>query len=138
MDFIIFHISLLHLCSIYIFLQFLDGIPQSIDEAAIVDGASYPRVFFSIILPLLKPAIATTVIIKGVGIYNEFYTPNLYLNSKDKPVISTALHAFRGPFGSSWEIICAGIIITMIPTVIAFLCLQKWIYAGLTQGAVKE
>ena len=61
--------------SIYIFLQFLDGIPDSLDEAAIVDGASFPRVYFSIIMPLLKPAIVTVIIIKGIGFYNEFCTP---------------------------------------------------------------
>ncbi len=123
--------------SIYIFLQFLGGISQSLDEAAIVDGASFPRIFFNIIFPLLKPAIVTVIIIKGIGFYNEFYTPYLYMKSKKLSVISTSLYAFQGPYGTQWEIICAACIITMIPTLIIFVFLQKHIYSGLTMGSVK-
>ena len=125
--------------TIYIFLQFLNGISTSIDEAAIVDGANYFQIFFKIILPLLKPAIATTVILKGVAFYNDFYTPYIFtMGNKDIAVISTALYKFQGPYGTEWEVICAGVVITMIPTLIIFLALQKWIYAGLTEGSVKE
>lgn len=123
--------------SIYIFLQFLDGISYSLDEAAIMDGASFPRIFFNIIMPLLKPAIVTVVIIKGIGYYNEFYTPYLYMKSKSLSVISTSLYAFQGPYGTQWEVICAACIITMIPTLIIFIALQKFIYNGLTSGSVK-
>lgn len=123
--------------SIYIFLQFLRGIPDTLDEAAIVDGASFPQIFFKIILPLLKPAIVTVIIIKGIGFYNEFYIPYLYMKSKNLQVISTSLYAFQGPFGTQWEVICAACIITMLPTLIVFLLLQKYIYSGLTMGAVK-
>ena len=123
--------------SIYIFLQFLDGIPITLDEAAIMDGASIPQVFFKIIFPLMKPAIVTVIIIKGIGYYNEFYTPYLYMKDKSLQVISTSLYAFQGPYGTQWEVICAACIITMLPTLIIFLLLQKHIYSGLTQGAVK-
>lgn len=123
--------------SIYIFLQFLSGISYSLDEAALVDGASFPTIFFRIIFPLLKPAIVTVLIIKGIGFYNDFYTPYLYLKDKKKFVVSTALFAFKGPYGTQWEIICAAIVITMIPTLIIFLILQKQIYSGLTMGSVK-
>ncbi|MFT3952308.1 MAG: carbohydrate ABC transporter permease [Oscillospiraceae bacterium] len=122
--------------SIYIFMQFLSQISVSLDESAIVDGASYPRIYFSIILPLLKPAIATVLIIKFVGIYNDFYTANLYMQNDD--VVSTALYRFIGPFGAQWEIIFAGIIICIIPTLVVFLFLQKYIYTGLVSGSVKE
>ena len=122
--------------SIYIFMQFLSQISTSLDESAIVDGASYPRIYVSIILPLLRPAIATVLIMKFVGIYNDFYTANLYMPEHD--VVSTALYRFIGPFGSKWEIIFAGIVICIIPTLIIFLALQKQIYSGLVSGAVKE
>lgn len=123
--------------SIYIFLQFLNSISYSLDESAIMDGASFPRVFFSIIFPLLKPAIVTVIIIKGIGYYNEFYTPYLYMKKPSLAVISTSLYAFKGPYGTQWEVICAACIITMIPTLIIFLLLQKHIYSGLTLGSVK-
>lgn len=123
--------------SIYIFMQFLNNISISLDESAIMDGASYFRIYFQIILPLLKPAIATILIIKMVGIYNDFYTAQLYMPSKHLAVVSTALYRFIGPYGGRWEVIFAGIIITIIPMLIIFLSLQKYIYAGLVSGSVK-
>lgn len=124
--------------SIYIFLQFMDNISYSLDESAIMDGAGYFTIFFKIILPLLKPAIVTVLILKGVGFYNEFYTPYLYMPKSELAVISTALFRFKGPYGTKWEVICAGVIITLLPALITFLLLQKKIYSGLTSGAVKE
>ena len=123
--------------SIYIFVQFIQNISISLDESAILDGASYFTIYSRILLPLMKPAIVTVLIIKGVGFYNEFYTPFLYNPNPELAVISTALFKFKGPFGAQWEIICAGVIITIIPALIIFFLLQKQIYNGLTNGAVK-
>jgi ABC-type glycerol-3-phosphate transport system permease component len=123
--------------SIYIFTQFLRGIPRELDEAAELDGANRFTVYWRIILPLLKPAIATVVIIKGIAIYNEFYIPFLYMPSRDLGVISTSLFRFKGPFGAQWEIISAGVILVIIPTLIVFLALQRFIYNGFTSGATK-
>ncbi|MDD6990849.1 MAG: carbohydrate ABC transporter permease [Oscillospiraceae bacterium] len=124
--------------SIYIFMQFLDNISYSLDESAIIDGANYFTVFFKIILPLLKPAIATVLIIKVISIYNDFYTPQLYMPSEELSVVSTSLYRFMGPYGAKWEIIFAGIVICIIPALVIFLTLQKQIYAGLVNGSVKE
>lgn len=124
--------------SIYIFIQFMESIPYSLDESAVMDGAGYCTVFFKIIIPLLKPAIVTVLILKGVGFYNEFYTPYLYMPKAELAVISTALFKFKGPYGTQWEVICAGVIITLLPALLAFIFLQKKIYSGLVAGAVKE
>ena len=124
--------------SIYIFIQFLDNISVSLDESAILDGASYPRVYWSIILPMLRPAIATVLVIKFVSIYNDFYTANLYMPGDDLAVVSTALYRFIGPYGAQWEVIFAGIIICIIPSLLIFLFLQKFIYSNLVAGSVKE
>jgi multiple sugar transport system permease protein len=123
--------------NIYIMLQFIGSIPVSIDESAMLDGASYPKIFFSFILPNLKPAIAIVAIIKGVQIYNDFYIPYLYMTDPSLVTMSTALYRFKGPFGSEWEVICAGVILVMIPTLIGFFALQKYIYNGFMTGAVK-
>ncbi|AOZ94169.1 carbohydrate ABC transporter permease [Paenibacillus crassostreae] len=122
--------------AVYIFLQFLDSISESLDESAMLDGASYITIYFKIILPLLIPAIVTVVIIKGVSIYNDFYTPFLYMPSDHLQVISTALFKFKGPYGSQWEVICAAIMITIIPITLVFVSLQKYIYNGF-EGSVK-
>ncbi|WP_018752749.1 carbohydrate ABC transporter permease [Paenibacillus sanguinis] len=123
--------------AVYIFMQFLDSISESLDESAMLDGASYFTIFGKIILPLLAPAIVTVIIVKGVNIYNDFYTPFLYMPSEDLQVLSTALFKFKGPYGSQWEVICAGIMITIVPILIAFVSLQKYIYNGFAQGSVK-
>ena len=124
--------------SIYIFLQYFENIPRSLDESAIMDGCTYFGVFFKILFPLLKPAIITSMILKGVSTYNEYYMSNLYLQDKTKLVtVSTSLYTFTGPYGSQYNYISAGVLVTIIPALIIFILCQKQIYNGLTQGAIK-
>ena len=124
--------------SIYIFLQFFENLPVSLDESAIMDGCTYFGVFFRILFPLLKPAIVTVMILKGVSVYNEYYTANLYLQDKNRLVtVATSLFKFTGPLGNQYNYICAGVIITMIPALIVFILCQKQINGGLAAGAVK-
>jgi multiple sugar transport system permease protein len=123
--------------SIYIFLQFIRAIPTSLDEAARLDGANAFTIYRRIIFPMLKPAIATVVIIKGITTYNDFYIPFLYMPSEELGTISTALFRFKGPFGAHWENISAGAILVILPTLLVFLFLQRYIYNGFAQGATK-
>lgn len=124
--------------SVTIFIQFFENISPALDESAIVDGCTYFGVFFKILFPLLKPAIITVMILKGVGTYNEYYMANLYLQNKDKlVVVATSLYTFTGPLGNQYNYICAGVIITLLPALIIFICCQKQIYGGLAAGSVK-
>jgi multiple sugar transport system permease protein len=123
--------------AIYIFIQFMASIPKSLDESAMIDGAGHFTIYRRIIFPNLLPAIATVVIIKGIAIYNEFYIPFLYMPGQDLGVISTALFRFRGPFSASWELIAAGTLLVILPSLVVFIFLQRYIYKGLTSGAVK-
>ena len=124
--------------SIYIYIQFFENIDISLDESAIVDGANYFTIFYKIHLPLLKPAIVTSCILKGVGTYNEYYMANLYLQDKKLyPTVATSLYTFVGPLGSKYNLICAGVIISLLPALILFILCQDQIYSGLTAGAVK-
>ena len=123
--------------SIYIFLQFFENLNVALDESAVLEGCTYFGVFFKILLPLTKPAIITVAVLKGVGVYNEYYNANLYLQSNSWRTISTALYSFSGPFKSSYNIICAGVLLTLIPSLIIFLFFQKQVYAGLANGSVK-
>jgi raffinose/stachyose/melibiose transport system permease protein len=123
--------------SVYIFVQFMQSIPKSLDEAAMLEGVSRFGIYWRIILPLLQPAIATVVIIKGIAIYNEFYIPLLYLPSPEHNVISTALFKFIGPYSASQQVIAAGVLIVIIPTLVLFVVLQRFIYNGITRGATK-
>ena len=122
--------------SIYIFMQYLDEIPVSLDESAYLDGASHFQIFWKIILPNLKAPIVTMLIISGVGVYNDFYNPFLYMPARELKVISTALFAFKGPYGTDWPVILAGVMIVIVPILILFVSLQKYIYNGVA-GSVK-
>ncbi|MFI6339017.1 carbohydrate ABC transporter permease [Streptomyces sp. NPDC050535] len=123
--------------SIYIFLQFIRGIPRSLDEAARMDGANALTIYWKIIFPLLKPAVATVVIVKGITVYNDFYIPFLYMPSEELGTMSTALFRFKGPFGAHWENISAGTVLVILPTLAVFLFLQRYIYNGFARGATK-
>lgn len=123
--------------SIVIFLQFMRAIPISLDEAARIDGASPLRIYRTVILPLLRPAIATVVIVKGVVVYNDFYIPFLYMPSPELGTVSTSLFYFKGPYGAHWEVICAGAVLVIAPTLVLFLFLQRFFYNGFTRGATK-
>lgn len=124
--------------SIYIYMQFFDNLPISLDESATVEGANYFTIFYKILLPLLKPAIVTSCIIKGVATYNEYYCANLYLQDKKRfATVATSLYTFVGPLGSKYNLICAGLIISLLPALIIFITCQDQIYSGLTNGAVK-
>ena len=123
--------------SIYIFIQFIEKIPVALDESALVDGASYFRIFGSIIIPQLKPAIATVFIIKTLEIYNDMLTPYLYMPKSSLKTVTTALMQFSYDRDSQWNVMSAGIITVMIPTIILYLYLQKNIISGITEGSVK-
>ncbi|MFI6513356.1 carbohydrate ABC transporter permease [Streptosporangium sp. NPDC050855] len=123
--------------SIYIFLQFIRSIPMSLDEAARLDGATSLTIYWRVIMPLLRPAIATVVIVKGVAIYNDFYIPFLFMPSEGLGTISTSLFRFKGPYGAHWEVISAGAALVILPSLIVFLALQRFIYSGLVSGATK-
>ncbi len=121
---------------IYIMLNLLDTISPSLDEAALIDGASYFTIFRNIIMPLIKPACTTLLILNGIGLYNDFYIPNLYLN-KDVQTFTVALYKFFGSMSTPFEIVAAAILIGIVPILIVFLVAQKHIYYGLA-GAVKQ
>jgi multiple sugar transport system permease protein len=125
-----------NIIGIYIMLNQLNSIPKDLDESALIDGASYLRIYWGIILPLLKPACTTLVIINGIGYYNDFYIPNLYLR-KDVQTFTVALYKFFGNTATPFEIVAAAIFLGIIPIMIAFIFLQKYIYYGLA-GAIKS
>lgn len=122
--------------AIYIFMQYFENLSSSLDESAVLEGCSYFGVFFRILFPLLTPAMLTVMILKGVGVYNEYYAANLYLGGSYQ-TISKALYDFSGPYKSQYNVISAGVFFTMLPSLVVFLLFQKKIYAGLSTGSVK-
>ncbi|MBW5449289.1 ABC transporter permease subunit [Cohnella sp. CFH 77786] len=125
------------LLQIFIFLQFMEKISVQLDESAMMDGASYFRIFRSITFPLMLPAAATLAIIKVVEIMNDMYIPFLYMPDKDLHTLSTALMTFVGERATFWNELSAAILIVMLPAVLIYLFFQRYVFAGLMDGAVK-
>lgn len=121
---------------IYIMFNLLDSISKELDESALLDGASYFTIYRRIILPLLKPACTTLLILNGIGYYNDFYIPNLYLR-KDVQTFTVALYKFFGSMSTPFEIVAAAILLGIIPIGLVYIFLQKYIFYGLA-GAIKS
>jgi len=122
---------------IYIYMQFINRIPIALDEAAMLEGASYFRIYRSIIFPLLMPATATVVLLKTIAIYNDMFTSYLYMPSQNLGTVSTSLMRFTGPFSAHWNSISAAVLMIAVPTLLLFLFLQRYIFSGIVQGSVK-
>lgn len=126
------------LMQLYIYRQFISGLPVALDEAALLDGCSYFGLFWKVIFPLLAPATATVCIIKAIVIINDMYVPYLYMPKNKLRTLTTFLMNYANAQQGSWQTLAAGIIIIMIPTIILYVFFQKYILAGVTAGAVKE
>lgn len=122
---------------IILYLQFIRNIPVDLDENAMAEGATLFRIYRSIIFPLLTPATATLVILKSISIYNDMYTPYLYMPKQSLGVVTTVLMRFQGVNIADWNLISAAILLILLPTVILYFVLQKYIFEGVTSGAVK-
>lgn len=122
---------------IILYLQFIRNIPVDLDEAAMVEGASLFKIYRSVIFPLLTPATATLIILKTISIYNDMYIPYLYMPKQSLGVVTTVLMRFQGVNTADWNLICAAILLILLPTVILYLFLQRYIFEGVTSGAVK-
>ena len=126
------------LMQLYIYRQFISGIPVALDEAALLDGCSYFGLFRRIIFPLLAPATATVCIIKAINIINDMYIPYLYMPKNKLRTLTTFLMNYANAQQGSWQTLAAGIIVIMIPTIAIYIFFQKYILAGVAAGAVKE
>ena len=120
-----------------IFRAFVANIPRELDEAAILDGASPTQVFFSIILPLLQPAIITVIVVSSVGIYNDFVSPLYFLPGAENVTVQLTLYSFISQFTSQWNLLFADVLIITIPPFIMFMFFQRQIVSGMTAGAIK-
>jgi raffinose/stachyose/melibiose transport system permease protein len=123
--------------AILVFRAFMASIPGEIDEAAIIDGASPWRVFFSIILPLLRPAIVTVIVTSSVGIYNDFTGPLYFLPGAQNVTAQLTLFSFISQFNSQWNLLFANVVVITIPPLIMFMFFQRQLVSGLTTGAIK-
>ena len=116
---------------------FFDRIPASLEEAAHIDGCSTMQSLFRVILPITLPGLAAIFCFAFVNIWNELFLAVMLLFSDEKMTVPVALNSFISKAGISWDVMSAGIVVALIPTMIVFAVGQKYIVAGLTEGSVK-
>lgn len=122
---------------VFLCRQFIMALPDELMEAAIIDGANYGSIFFRIIVPLIKPALASLGIFSFMWNWNSFYTPLIFLNSQDKFTVPLLLNMFKGKYTVDWSLIMAASTISIIPVLIVYLFSQKHIIEGITMTGIK-
>ncbi len=123
--------------TVFLIYGFVSKVPVDLDEAAVIDGCGPFRLFFNIILPMLKSSIVTAAVLCFLNTWNEFVMPLYFLNSSEKWPMTLAVYNFFGQYSKSWNLICADILLTCLPVIIMYLVCQKYIVGGQTAGAVK-
>jgi raffinose/stachyose/melibiose transport system permease protein len=132
---IIFYTGLQLPFSIFLVTTFLrSGLSGEYEEAARIDGCGDIRAFTYIVVPLLRPVLGTLIILNGVGIWNDFFTPLLYLSGSHETTIPVALYQFVGLYASNWPLIFAGLVISMTPILVIYLCFQRYVIHGFSGG----
>jgi multiple sugar transport system permease protein len=124
---------------IFLMRQFISTIPDELLDAARIDGASELGIWWRIVLPLCKPALATLAIFTFQGNWNAFLWPLILLDSKDKWTLMLALVRFNQdiPMQTEWTRLMAGVTVAVLPLMLIFLVLQRYFFRGITLGAVK-
>jgi raffinose/stachyose/melibiose transport system permease protein len=123
--------------SVFVIYAFVDTIPREIDEAAIIDGCSPLQLFFSVIVPLLKPALVTVAVLNFLDYWSEFVMPLYFLSSSTKWPMTLAVYNFFGIYEANWNLVSADVFLTILPVILVYLFGQKYIVSGMAAGAVK-
>ena len=124
---------------VFLYRQFIAGIPESLIEAARIDGTGLLGIWWRIVLPLCRPVSAITAVFTFIYVWNDFLAPLIYLHSDDQATLAVALNSFRNQYGGLDDVhlLMAISVLTMIPCVLLFLSASKHFIEGLASGAVK-
>ncbi|MDF2613011.1 MAG: Sugar transporter, permease protein [Clostridia bacterium] len=122
---------------VFIMTSFMSTIPVELEEAARIDGCSLYRTYFSIVMPLLKPAMATLTIMLTFQIWNDYLMASLFVSGKKLKTLTVAMQSLFSQQASDYTTALAAIVISILPLAILFICLQKYFIKGMTVGAVK-
>lgn len=123
--------------AVFLYNGFVEGIPEDLDEAARIDGCSFTRTFFSIILPLLKPIIITVTVFVAMGVWNDFLMSSLFLTKQETKTLAIAIKTFLTNHTAEYAPMMAGLLLSIIPVLIFYLVGQKYIIEGVVAGSVK-
>lgn len=126
--------------SVFLYHGFIKSVPASIEEAAVIDGANIFQLFFQIVFPLLKSTTATVIILNAMWIWNDYLLPFLVIGNGEARTLTLELYFAKmtsGQYGNPWELIFPAVFVSIIPIIIVFLFLQKYIVKGVSDGAIK-
>jgi raffinose/stachyose/melibiose transport system permease protein len=123
--------------AVFVIYAFLHTVPIEIDEAAILDGCAPRQLFWRVMVPLLRPAWITVGILTFLDLWSEFIMPLYFLSSSDKWPMTLAVYNFFGIYESSWNLVSADVVLTILPVLVVFVFGQRYIKSGMTVGAVK-
>ncbi|OMF44128.1 carbohydrate ABC transporter permease [Paenibacillus peoriae] len=129
--------ALFNAFAVFLLRQFVMGIPRDLEEAAVMDGAGYIRIYWSVILPLIRPALAAIGIFTFLGAWNSFLDPLIYLNTPEKFTVPLLLNNFKGLYTADWSLMMAGTTISVVPVLIVYIIAQKQIIEGITLTGIK-
>jgi len=135
--FILSQIALNLSFAIYLLKTFFDNMPKELEDAARIDGCTKFGVYWHVALPLAKSAIGVIVIFNSLTIWNEYLFASIIFNKRELMPLPVALMKFHGSYVTQYPVLMAGMTITIIPIVIVYLCMQKYIIKGITAGAIK-
>lgn len=122
---------------VLLFRAFIATIPRELDEAAIIDGAGPLRLFFRVVLPLLRSVVVTVVVVQSVAVFNDFTNPLYFLPGDRNATVQLTLYNFSSQFSTSYNLLFMNILLITVPPLIMFLFFNRRIVAGMTAGAVK-
>lgn len=134
---ILVFIALIMPLSVFLYYGFITGVPQELDEAAVIDGAGAFRIFTQIIFPLLKPVTVTVIMINFLNVWNDFQIPLYTLPDPDKAVIIQKVYNFYGTYTASWNLVSVTILYAILPILAVYIFGQKYIISGMVAGSVK-
>lgn len=124
--------------AVFMFCGFVKSIPVEIEEAAMIDGCNPIRTFFSVVLPIMKPTYISVGILEAMWIWNDFLLPLLMVNSSNETkTLVLSAYTFVGQFNTQWHYAMAAMVLAVLPSIIIFIFLQKYIVEGVVAGAVK-
>jgi len=134
---IIIYTGLIIPFTIYLLTSFMNSVPDELLEAARIDGCSNISIFHRIVLPLMAPAITTSIIINGMWIWNELLIAFIFLQSESKRTLIVGLTSLQGLYNRDIPLMMAGATVVSIPMIIAYIVSQRWFIKGLVQGSIK-
>jgi raffinose/stachyose/melibiose transport system permease protein len=124
--------------AVFILTAFLRAVPAELEDAAKMDGALPFEIYWRVVVPLIRPALATVALLTFVQSWNEYFLPLIFLQSESNFPITLGMTQFRLRFDVQWHLMFAGILIMLVPTIVAFLLASRQFIQGLTQGGLKE